>query len=54
MTDDPTELTDEEIADLFGGTFREFDAWLLTRPDLTFAGTIVQLDAYEAFCHQRQ
>ena len=42
-----TELTDAEIAEMFGGTFHEFDAWLLTRPDLACAGTAVQLNEFE-------
>jgi hypothetical protein len=42
-----TDLTDEEVAELFGGTFHAFDAWLQTRPDLARAGTAIQLDEFE-------
>ena len=42
-----TELTDAEVAEMFGGTFHAFDAWLLTRPDLARAGTARQLNEFE-------
>lgn len=39
---------------LLGGTFRDFDEWLATRPDLTHAGTAVQLDEYNIWVTNRK